>query len=147
MVADFWWIPTLGLPITLREAAGINLIAGLAALVLSARLRQAPTEQADAPAHEVVEEPISPTDLRLAIIGIGVSGFVAMLYEVAWTRLLALALGSSTHAFSLMLMTFIVGLAAGAWLISRWKGLRRTLDAFAWAEPALAITLLASMFL
>jgi len=148
VVADFWWIPTLGLPITLREAAGINLIAGLAALVLSARLRQAPTtQQADAPATEVVEEPISPSDLRLATVGIGVSGFVAMLYEVAWTRLLALALGSSTHAFSLMLMTFIAGLAAGAWLISQWKGLRRTLDAFAWAELALAVTLLASMFL
>jgi len=148
VVADFWWIPSLGLPMTLHEAAGINLVAGLTALVLSARLRQASTTpQADAPASEMVEEPISPSDLRLAIIGIGVSGFVAMLYEVAWTRLLALALGSSTHAFSIMLMTFISGLAAGAWLISRWKGLRRSLDAFAWAELALAATLLGSMFL
>jgi spermidine synthase len=148
VVADFWWIPALGLPVTLREAAGINLIAGVAALGLSARLGQtSTTPQAVAPAHEAVEEPISPSDLRLAIIGIGISGFVAMLYEVAWTRLLALALGSSTHAFSLMLMTFIAGLAAGAWLVSRWKSLRRTLDAFAWAELALAATLLGSMFL
>ena len=69
-----------------------------------------------------------------------------MLYEVAWTRLLALALGSSTHAFSLMLVTFITGIAVGAWIIYLWKNLRKTLEAFAWAELALAGTLFVSMF-
>jgi len=68
-----------------------------------------------------------------------------MLYEVVWTRMLALALGSSTHAFSLMLITFITGIAVGAWIVGRWKTLRRTLDAFGWAELALAMTLLVSM--
>jgi predicted membrane-bound spermidine synthase len=65
-------------------------------------------------------------------------GFVAMLYEVAWTRVLAMALGSSTHAFSIMLITFIAGITIGAWIIYRWKSLQQTLRAFALAELAWA---------
>jgi predicted membrane-bound spermidine synthase len=92
------------------------------------------------------DETFTPGELRLALVGIGVSGFVAMLYEVAWTRLLGLALGSSTHAYSLMLATFISGIAVGGWIIYRWKRQTRTLLAFAWAEMALALTLLASLW-
>ena len=43
-----------------------------------------------------------------------------MTWEVAWTRLLALVLGSSVYAFSVMLATFLAGLAAGAALGTRW---------------------------
>ena len=56
---------------------------------------------------------------------LALSGFVALTYEVAWTRVLALILGPTTYAFSAMLATFIGGLAAGsaigAWL-ARWRG-------------------------
>jgi spermidine synthase len=61
--------------------------------------------------------------------------------------MLGLAMGSSTHAFSIMRITFISGIAAGAWCVMRWRGLRRTLDAFGWAEIALAATLAVSMCL
>lgn len=69
-----------------------------------------------------------------------------MLYEVAWTRLLALALGSSTHAYSIMLITFIAGISIGAAIIARWRTHGRTLQAFGWAEIILAATVLISMF-
>jgi hypothetical protein len=37
---------------------------------------------------------LSPVgELRLALIGIGLSGFVGCYYEVAWTRVLALGFG------------------------------------------------------
>src|SRR5205085_1810367 len=88
----------------------------------------------------------SALDLKIATVAIGASGFVAMLYEVAWTRLLALSLGSSTHAFSIMLITFISGIAVGAAIIARWKNLKATLNAFGWAEVALAGTVFISMF-
>ena len=131
LVADFWLIPTVGLQATVFSAAILNLAAGAVALSLNRRLRVEPWPgNREAPAPAVAEQ-FSPSELRLAVIGIGVSGFVAMLYEVAWTRLLALVMGSSTHAFSVMLMTFIAGLATGAWAIARWKTLRRTLVAFA----------------
>ena len=42
------------------------------------------------------------------------AGFVSMLLEIAWTRVLVLILGSSTYSFSMMLFTFILFLAAGS---------------------------------
>ncbi|MBI3417982.1 MAG: fused MFS/spermidine synthase [Verrucomicrobia bacterium] len=147
-LADFLWIPTIGLQATVFAGAVMNLLVGAVALFVSGWLK----EEKQAITFGVNEKPpqdeevFTTAELRLAIVGIGLSGFVAMLYEIVWTRLLALALGSSTHAFSLMLITFISGIAAGAWLVGRWKNLKRTMDAFAWAEIALAGTLFMSMF-
>ena len=63
----------------------------------------------------------------LAASALGLSGFVALTYEVAWTRILALVIGPTTYAFSAMLTTFIGGLACGAvigaWL-TRWSRYR-----------------------
>ncbi|MEK7676832.1 MAG: fused MFS/spermidine synthase [Verrucomicrobiota bacterium] len=147
LVADFWWVPTMGLEMTVFGGAILNLAAGWMALYLSRRLEEgAPALAENPPPGSSSDEQFTGGELRLAILGIGLSGFVAMLYEVAWTRLLALALGSSTHAFSLMLVTFITGIAVGAWIIYLWKNLRKTLEAFAWAELALAGTLFVSMF-
>ena len=42
------------------------------------------------------------------------SGFVALTYEVAWTRLLALVIGPTTYAFATMAASFISGLAIGS---------------------------------
>jgi spermidine synthase len=147
-VADFWWVPKIGLEMTVYAAAVLNALAGLIALGMSRAILEGSPVAVTAPAANpnITDEYFSALDLKVATIAIGFSGFVAMLYEVAWTRLLALALGSSTHAYSIMLMTFIAGIAAGAMLIARWKTLRRTLDAFGWAEIALAGTTLLSMF-
>ncbi|NQV16183.1 fused MFS/spermidine synthase [bacterium] len=48
-----------------------------------------------------------------------VSGFAAMAYEVIWTRLLGLIIGPTTYSFSIVLTTFIVGLALGATVFGR----------------------------
>src|SRR3989449_5611921 len=42
------------------------------------------------------------------------SGFTALVYEVAWTRLLALVIGPTTYAFATMAAAFISGLAIGS---------------------------------
>ncbi len=147
-LSDFWWIPAMGLHYTVLAGAAMNLAVGAAALFVSGWTKEEENrvDGADAGSMASDGESFSPGELKLAVVGIGVSGFVAMLYEVVWTRMLALALGSSTHAFSLMLITFITGIAAGAWIVGRWKKLRRTMDAFGWAELVLATTLLVSMF-
>ncbi|MBK9139343.1 MAG: fused MFS/spermidine synthase [Verrucomicrobia bacterium] len=151
--ADFVLIEAVGIEATGQVAAAVNLLVGLAALGVSSRMMEdvplAPS--APPPAVSAGQAPdgeiFTPAELRLAVIGIGLSGFVAMLYQVAWTRLLALVLGSSTHAFALMLMTFIAGITVGSWIVYRWKNLRNALTAFAWTELALAGAIAASMFL
>lgn len=147
IVADFWWIPNWGLEFTMFGGAVLNLLAGLVALAMSRSILEGSATAANQGSGKSADdEYFSALDLRIATIAICVSGFVAMLYEIAWTRLLALALGSSTHAFSIMLITFISGIAVGAAIIARWKNPRCTLDAFGWSECALAGTVFVSMF-
>ena len=56
----------------------------------------------------------------VAAAAVAVSGFVALVHEVAWTRVLVMVLGPTGAAFSAMLVAFIGGLAIGsalgAWL-------------------------------
>ena len=55
----------------------------------------------------------------LACVAAGLSGFAALVYEVAWTRLLALVIGPTTYAFATMAAAFISGLAMGSALGAR----------------------------
>ena len=50
-----------------------------------------------------------------------VSGFCSMAYEVFWTRLLGLLVGPTTYSFTMVLVTFITGLALGG-LVWGWAG-------------------------
>ncbi len=53
--------------------------------------------------------------VRVAVLAIlAVSGGLTMIYEVAWSRFLALILGSSVYAFTGMLVAFLLGTAGGA---------------------------------
>lgn len=59
-------------------------------------------------------------DLWTLLLGVSFGTAVAsFIYEIAWIRMLALVLGSATHAFELMLSAFILGLALGAFWIRR----------------------------
>jgi predicted membrane-bound spermidine synthase len=154
LVGDFWWIPTLGLPGATWAAAGLNLAAGVAALWISrfppGSWLPMPSSDAKKPGPEERTTDSAPPaysgfEMRLAVLGAGISGFAAMLYEVVWTRLLALVLGSSTHAFSLMLMAVIGGIATGSAIVARWRRDRGLLDAFGWAQAVLGLVLLVSM--
>jgi spermidine synthase len=68
-----------------------------------------------------VEIPLSPLDTRgkLILLSFGLSGMVALVYQIAWNRILSLLLGSSVYAFSLILTAFILGLALGIAFFSR----------------------------
>jgi len=58
-----------------------------------------------------------PVMISLLVL-FAVSGGVSMMYELAWTRVLAIVLGSSVYAFTVMLATFLLGIALGSWLFS-----------------------------
>lgn len=59
-------------------------------------------------------------EARLAAAVLFFSGLAALVYEVAWTRVLTLVIGSSTYAFTIMLATFLVGIALGSALVGRY---------------------------
>jgi spermidine synthase len=57
---------------------------------------------------------ITPATRRIVIAVFAVSGFAALAYEVLWTRIFSLIIGSSIYAFTIMLATFLFGIGVGS---------------------------------
>src|SRR5262249_12635886 len=69
------------------------------------------------------------------------SGAAALLFEVLWFRALGRVLGNTVWAAALVLTAFMLGIALGGWLASRWaERIRRPALAFAAAEITVALT-------
>ncbi|MCX7011814.1 MAG: fused MFS/spermidine synthase, partial [Candidatus Sumerlaeota bacterium] len=105
-----------------------------------ATLASAPSPRPAAP--EAEPEPIaSPAGVRVALLGIALSGVAAMIYQVCWTRMFALLIGSSTYAFSLVVMVNIGGLALGGILFGRMiDRARRPMLVFAMGQLGVAVS-------
>ena len=74
------------------------------------------------------------------LLGFGISGMAALIYEVVWTRLLILIFGSTVYALSTLLTAFLGGLALGSFFVGR--NLHRIKDyyfAFAIVEICIGI--------
>ncbi len=136
LLAVFWLFPGLGLARTLYVASAVDLFVCM--LVLASRRIF--------PAWEAPPAVVSPAAdlggdglLRAALF---VSGAAAMVYEVAWTRALSIALGSSVYGVTIMLSTYLFGIALGSALVSlllsRVKR-RVSVDAVAWLLGAAAV--------
>ena len=125
LLAGFFLVEAAGLRVTTYTAASLNLVAGLGALALARTLA---TNRAEGPreggAPPTSLAPVNPGLARLVLFAFGVSGFLALAYEVLWTRYLIYVVGqNSTYAFSTMLATLLAGIvlgsALGAWLADR----------------------------
>ncbi|MHC4414094.1 MAG: fused MFS/spermidine synthase [Planctomycetota bacterium] len=78
------------------------------------------------------------------LVGYGLSGFAALVYEIAWTRVLSLLIVSSVYAFSLMLTAFILGLAVGSMAYARYVDrVRDPMRALAAIQVAIGVSALA----
>ena len=71
------------------------------------------------------------------------SGFAGLVYEVVWLRLAMAAFGVTTPLVSIVLSTFMAGLALGSWLGGRLTSRFGTLRAYAATEAAIAALALA----
>ena len=128
-LSGFIFLPTVGVNSTVYIAAALNLILALAVLLLSSVNKRV---QADTPNYDSSEssgdletlisnsqENIPSKLIKLSMLAFAVSGFVALTFEVLWTRTLTLVFGSSTYAFSTMLVTFLAGLAIGTAIMTK----------------------------
>lgn len=139
VAAGFWLIPGLGLRMTVLCAAASNVIAGLLA-------RKVPSSET--PPGDLPQADPAGRIIGLYLVCFAGVGATAIAYEIAWTRLLATPLGSSTYAFSLMLATFLLGLAIGSLLFERWYREKRqaSVGLFAATQLAIAAAAMASLW-
>jgi spermidine synthase len=119
LLSGFVLIEVFGIQNTLRFAAALNLLtAGIALhLARSSRTRVATATTRRAP-------PTRGGGLFLAMIA--ASGAIALAAEILWTRALVILIGNSTYAFTVVLVAFLFGIAAGSAALS--AGIKRYRD-------------------
>ncbi len=142
LLAGFWTIPAVGMRMTVWIAAGLNLLVGIVAIVLDRRENRHP----NAAGSTGDQGAVTAGGEAWVAICLCVSGAIAMVYEVGWARALAAVLGSSTYAFTLMLATFLLGMAIGSAAFSRVLARRRaTLWDWVWLQLLLAASALLAL--
>ena len=134
LASGFWLIGWVGLPGTLRAAALLNL---LIAAIVWFLARPFPAQQTAERADQAS---------RLLLLVALLTGLASFVYEIAWIRMLSLVLGASTHAFELMLSTFILGLALGGLAIrGRVDRAASPVRLLGWVQLAMALAALATL--
>jgi len=146
-LAGFALILLLGVRGTIYLAATINLLIATVMFLLSQMMVLQPVviiPSQNAPSCQ--EKSPTPDRSRIAwlvLVLFGFSGFAALSLEASWSRVLTMILGSSVYAFSIILATFLLGIALGSWIIS--KSIDRPKNLLAWftaIEIALGISVI-----
>lgn len=146
LAAGFVLIPTLGIHNTVLLAAAIDVLVAITVLVLwrfsgggdrwLLSAARAGTPDAVLAFLEPVEvRDVTPRTQKLALVAFALSGAAAMALEVLWTRAVGVVIGASTYAFTLILVTFLFGLSAGAaWMTRRVDRIAYPVRWLAWIQ-------------
>ncbi len=157
LLAGFFLIPELGVTATVRIAAALDLSVAAAVLAffsvgrVDALVKSRPSPLSPTARLRLLEPTarIEPTEAerRRVLFAFALSGAAAMALEVLLTRAIGVVIGASTYAFTAILVSFLVGLAGGAAVMSRRvTGLAHPLAALSRAIIAAGIATLLVLF-
>ncbi len=145
LISAFVLMKLYGVGATIWITAGLNLgIASVILIFFRSQWAHSSLEN-ELPAPEAAPRFYTP-EVILILGGFCVTGIAALIYQVAWTRIFSLLLGSSVYAFSLILTAFILGLAFGTLVFSRICGRFRDLkQVFGWLQVGIGLSALAAL--
>lgn len=142
LVSGFVLIAQVGLPGTILTAGLINIILALIVWLLA---RRSPEPSAPIAAQRVTRHHRS-VSWHLLIAVSFCTGTASFIYEIGWIRMLSLVLGTSTHAFELMLSAFILGLAfGGLWMRRRIDRLQEPIRYLGWVQVIMGLLALGTL--
>ena len=148
-LAGFFLIPYIGVLASTFLAASIDLAVGVICYLLykyklrpvdeslvkdevevAEEIAEAPTQQLSKKQLKRMEreqrklERLKPTKYSrtmrwVVFAGFAFGGLASLSLEVSWTRVISMVLGSSVYAFSLMLVAFLLGIALGSAIASK----------------------------
>ncbi|HWB78772.1 MAG TPA: hypothetical protein VG755_27610, partial [Nannocystaceae bacterium] len=118
VLASFVVIPAAGISATTDLASCIDIVLGLALLVMAKR---ATPSNVDASASARGEPPS-----RVALVIASATGFATFALEVAWFRSLRAAFQATTESFALVLFAVLVSLGVGGAIGTRLQRSQRT---------------------
>jgi predicted membrane-bound spermidine synthase len=133
LVAGLFLVPAVGLSASERYAAAGNLL--LAACAIAMGLKAVP------PVVEPEAAPSGSGSARIALACVALTGFTAMLYEITWVRVLAIVIGGTTYAFTLILAAFILGIGLGSFWLARRKSEGDELQLFSRLQVGVVVSI------
>lgn len=118
LLCGFWLISSFGMWGALAVAVIINIVIGVVCLLTALKANLPLRDYTEQPKAVLLEK---NTDVKVdtkvvtgALFIFAISGFCSMALEVIWTKLLGLIVGPTTYSFTIVLVTFIFGLALGS---------------------------------
>ncbi|MDE1180952.1 fused MFS/spermidine synthase [Paraburkholderia sp.] len=123
LLPAFVLIPLAGVQGSAYAAATINAVAALAALLLG---RRAPVTERESASARVNARAAStradadPARARIAVALYAVAGGIALGYEVIWSQAIGQFISTRSFAFSIVLATYLLGLATGSAVAARY---------------------------
>ncbi len=151
LASGFVTLGALGEMATLFVGAGITAAVAVLALILSALTSEASSPQvAAAPAvsDRAAISPYPASIRRMVGLAYLLSGFVAMAYEIVWTRMFQIRVGTSIYAFSIMLAFYLAGIGVGSLVGGRLlSNVKSPLRAFGVAQFWIAVYSLLGLYL
>ena len=134
LVSGFVTVRWLGLNGTIVLAGCINLVLAAIVLWLFRHRAGSPIESSSG-----IGVDVSRRNITLLVVA-GITGAASFVYEIGWIRMLNLVLGSSTHAFELVLSAFILGLAfGGLWIRGRIDNFKNPVIVLAWVQVLMGV--------
>ena len=112
LAAGFYLPRMIGITKSYMVAIGITTLVGIIAILLG---RKQTVEQG----IPNIKGPRSPLEIPKPILWLAFfSGFTTLALEVLWTRMFAQTLQNSVYSYAIILFTFLIALALGAWISS-----------------------------
>lgn len=120
-LSAFFLVPAVGLSMTSWVAAALNVAIGLLSMALAKKEGILPRKAGESPGEPSGEPGVAAVRVQAyaAFVAFALTGFLGLVYEVAWSRALVLVFGTSVYAFATMLTTYLVGLALGSVVMGR----------------------------
>jgi spermidine synthase len=139
-LCGFWLIPELGLARSVLAAGVVNLaIAGFI-------WRFAGNLRADPLPRGSLESSRPPRGTTPFLVFFGVSGFVAIGYEIVWSKVFGIVMEGTLYGFAAVLSGYLAGIALGSFAIARFVDRIRDLPrAFALLHVAIGVSVVAGL--
>ena len=116
-LAGFVTLPVLGLTATIYLGAGLNVLCGVAVLLVCWQTHSAPLAEQSDRADQAID---AGRTLRVPVLLplFFLTGFVGVAIEILWARYLPLMITSSVYAYTLPLVVILLGIGVGSLVIA-----------------------------
>ncbi|MCC6640751.1 MAG: fused MFS/spermidine synthase [Deltaproteobacteria bacterium] len=145
-LSGFWLLPQLGLTRSVCAAAAVNVAVALVVLAVAGGLRVARSTAGPHDESRSDPEQAHRSSRAPFLLFFGVSGFVAIGYEIVWSKVFGIVMEGTLYGFSAVLSAYLLGITLGSLAVApRVDRIRNLPRAFGLLHLAIAASVTAGM--